>query len=157
MPKKHLLTFGIPGDTFAAFLEERYSSPERLSFLCAESRPYESALARRVTAFVQRGYAITIITDNMIGYCLSRRVVGEVFLFYQQVNGEYAWCQGGTLLVAILAKEFGVPCYLFPAARQVPDSAECLHFAGSVVVPQGVKCFIPDRDLIPLSHVAKKW
>ena len=116
-------------------------------------------LSDRLTEFVSRGYETTVITDNMMGFCLSRKKVALVFLFYQRVDKEYAYCQGGSLLAAILSKELKVPCHLYPTDYnpETADNSSSLRFAGNTILPRGVKSFIPQAEKISLSYIAEKW
>ncbi len=129
------------------------------NLLCAESRPNEATLSDRLTEFVSRGYETTVITDNMMGFCLSRKKVALVFLFYQRVDKEYAYCQGGSLLAAVLARELKVPCHLYPTDYnpETADNGSSLRFAGNTILPRGVKSFIPQTEKISLSYIAEKW
>jgi methylthioribose-1-phosphate isomerase len=127
--------------------------------LCAESRPGETVLSDRLTEFVSRGYETTVITDNMMGFCLSRKKVALVFLFYQRTDEEYAYCQGGSLLAAILARELKVPCHLYPTGYnpEIANNGSSLFFAGDAILPRGVKSFIPQAEKISLSYISEKW
>jgi len=127
--------------------------------LCAESRPYEIILSDRLAEFVSRGYKTAVISDNMIGFSLSKRKASLVFIYYHRINKEFAYCQGGSLLATVLAKELGTPCYLYPTDYTMPagDNNHSLRFAGDNIVPKGVKSFIPQTEKVPLSYVSKSW
>ena len=125
----------------------------------AESRPYETTLSRRLSEFVSKRYETILISDNMIGYCLIKKEVDRVFCFYQRVERDTAYCQVGSLLTAVLAKELGTPCYLYPTDYTMPagDNNHPLCFAGDEIVPRGVKSFVSQIEKIPLSYVLEKW
>lgn len=127
--------------------------------MCAESRPYEIALSDKLKEFIARGYETTLISDNMIGYCLAKKKVDRLFFFYQRVERDTAYCQGGSLLAAVLAKELGIPCYLYPTDYTMTDedNDHCLCFAGDDIIPRGVKSFVPKIEKVPLSYVSEKW
>ena len=159
MGKKHLLLFGIPGRNFIEFLMKHYPAREGWKLLCAEGRPSETILSERMQELSASGYETILISDNMVGFCLSKKGVETVFLFYQRVDEECAYCQGGSLLIAVLAKELGVPCNLFPTefVPKIDVGTRSLTFAGSAIVPRGVKSFVQETDEIPLSYISKKW
>ena len=125
----------------------------------AESRPYETTISRRLSEFVSKGYETILISDNMIGYSLVKKAVDRVFFFYQRVERDTAYCQGGSLLAAVLAKELGIPCYLYPTDYTMPagDNNHPLCFAGDEIVPRGVKSFVPQVEKVSLSYVSEKW
>ena len=148
----------MPGGGFAAFLEEHYPHRE-WGLLTAESRPHEPALGKRLEAFTARGYDTVVITDNMVGFCLLRKRVEGVFLYYQRIADDEALCQGGSLLIAVLAQELGIPCNLAPTDfdPETADVSSDLSFAGDVIASKGVKSFVPRTDRIPMSYIAKVW
>ena len=156
--KKNLLTFGVPGRDFAGFLEEHYPSRE-WGLLCAESRPHEIELGTRLEAFTARGYETTVITDNMVGLCFSKQKAAGTFLFCQRMIGDSALCQGGSLLIAVLAQECGIACNLSPTDfdLEMAEISSTLSFAGDTIAPQGVKSFVPRTDRVPMHYIAKLW
>lgn len=153
-----MLIFGVPGKDFTEFLTEHHPI-EEWSLVCAESRPYENVLSERLMEFTAKGYETTVITDNMMGFCLSKKKVELVFLFYQQADKDFAYCQGGSLLAAVLARELGIPCHLYPTDYKVKDvdNDYSLCFAGDIIAPKSVKSFVPKVEKIPMSYISEKW
>jgi len=125
----------------------------------AEGRPCESMLSERLVDFTSRGYEVTVISDNMMGFCLSKKEVALVFIFYQRIEKVCAHCQGGSLLAAVLAKELNIPCHLYPTdyRRKEAGNGHSLCFAGEPITPKGVKGFIPEVEKVPMSYVSEKW
>ena len=156
--KENLFTFGVPGRDFAGFLEEHYPSRE-WSLLCAESRPHEIEMGTRLEAFTAKGYTTTVITDNMVGFCLLKKRVESVFLYYQRMADAGALCQGGSLLIAVLAKECGIACNLYPTDfdLEMAEISSTLSFAGDTIAPKGVKSFVTRTDRVPMHYIAKVW
>jgi hypothetical protein len=109
--------------------------------------------------FTSRGYEVTVISDNMIGFCLSKKRVAFLVIFYQRINKDYAYCQGGSLLAAVLAKELNIPCHLYPTDYRVGEvgNGHSLCFAGEPITPRGVRSFITGVEKVPMSYIAKKW
>ena len=100
-----------------------------------------------------------VVTDNMVGFCLLKKQVKGVFLFYKQITGDDALCQGGSLLTAVLAQEAGIPCNLSPTDYD-PETVEIpgdLSFAGDVLATGGVKSYVPRIDRVPKSYISKVW
>jgi len=127
--------------------------------LYAESRPCENILSDRLMEFTSKGYETTLITDNMMGFCLSNKKVARVFIFYHRMDKDCAYCQGGSLLTAVLAKELKIPCHLYPTDYHVgaAGSLHSLCFAGDTIVPKGVGSFIPQVEKVPMSYISEKW
>lgn len=157
--KKHLLIFGVPDKDFAGFLLKHYPVADGWELFCAEGRPCENILSERLIEFASKGYEVTVISDNMMGFCLSRKEVALVFIFYQRIDKDYAYCQGGSLLAVVLAKELNVPCHLYPTDCRVGKvgNGHSLCFAGEPIAPKGVRSFIPGVEKVPMSYVSEKW
>ena len=148
----------MPGRDCAGFFEEHYPSRE-WGLLCAESRPHEIHLGARLEVFTARGYETVVITDNMVGLCLSQKKAAGVLLFYQRMVNDGALCQGGSLLIAVLAQECGIPCNLCPTDfdLEMAEISSDLSFAGDTIAPKGVKSFVTRTDRVPMHYIAKVW
>ena len=143
---------------FAECLGKHYPNGE-WGLLTAESRPHEPELAKRLEAFTSRDYETVVITDNMVGFCLLKKRVEGVFLFYKKISDDGALCQGGSLLTAVLAQEAGIPCYLSPTDFD-PETVEIsgdLSFAGDVLTTGGVRSYVPRVDKVPMTYISKVW
>jgi methylthioribose-1-phosphate isomerase len=150
--------YGIPGKEFAEFLKVQYPSGQ-WKLWWAESRPFETVLSERLEPYIAGGYETVVIGDNMIGFCMVQKKVNTVFVFYQQLTNEHACCQGGGLLVAILAKELGVACNLYPTDFDPEKAAtgDSLSFAGHNITPPGSHSYIPGADRVALSYFSERW
>jgi len=126
---------------------------------CAESRPFETVVSERLKLFIAAGYETVVIADNMMGFCMAQKKVQSVFVFYQLLTNEYALCQGGGLLVAVLAKELGVACNLYPTDFDSEKAATggSLCFAGHNIIPLGSHSYIPGADRVALSYFKERW
>ena len=157
--KKHLLIFGVPEKDFAEFLLEHYPVTDGWDLFCAEGRPCENIISERLVNFTSRGYGVTVISDNMMGFCLSKKEVALVFIFYQRIDKDCAYCQGGSLLAAVLAKELNIPCHLYPTdyRGKEADNGHSLCFAGEPIAPKGVRSFVPRVEKVPMSYISEKW
>ena len=116
-------------------------------------------LGTRLGAFTAKGYTTTVITDNMVGLCLAKKKAAGVLLFYQRIVDDGALCQGGSLLIAVLAQECGISCTLYPTdfdLERAKISAD-LSFAGDTIAPKGVKSYVSRMDTVPMHYIAKVW
>ena len=148
----------MPGRDFAEFLG-KHDPHREWGLLTAESRPHEPELAKRLEMFTARDYETVVITDNMVGFCLLKKRVESVFLFYKKISDDEALCQGGSLLTAVLAQEAGIPCNLSPTDFD-PETVEIsgdLSFAGDVLTTRGVRSYVSRVDRVPLSYISKVW
>jgi hypothetical protein len=106
-----------------------------------------------------QGYETKVVTDNMIAYCLSKGKIEQIFLFYLKIEGDVAYCRGGSLLVSVLARELGVPSNLYPADGNegAERMEEPLRFFDRNITPEGVKSFVPGMERVALNTVAERW
>lgn len=140
------------------FLKVRYPSGEWVLW-CAESRPHETIVSEKLTHFVSAGYEAVVIADNMMGFCIAQKKIDCVMVFYHRLSEAYACCQGGGLLVAVLARELGCVCNLYPTDFDPAKAAigDTLCYAGKHIVPRGAMCFIPGVDRVALSYFKERW
>lgn len=126
---------------------------------CAESRPFETVVSERLKVFIAAGYETVVIADNMIGFCMAQKKVQGVFVFYQRLTSEDVSCQGGSLLVAVLAKELGIDCNLYPTDFDPEKVAvgDTLCYAGDNITPPGSRSYIPGVDKVALSYFKERW
>jgi methylthioribose-1-phosphate isomerase len=124
----------------------------------------------RITAWelLEAGIPATLITDNMAAFVMSRGKVDLVIVGADRVaqNGDSA-NKIGTLGVAVLAKEFGVPFYVAaplstidrgtPDGSRIPieerDPREVTHAFGKQTAPSGIKVYNPAFDVTPAKYI----
>lgn len=142
---------------------------KRLHVYVAETRP--RLQGARLTAFElqQESIPFTLITDNMIGYCMSKALIDKVIVGADRIamNGDTA-NKVGTYTVAVLARQHGVPFYVAAPTSTIDRSAasgasipieerdpkEITHFAGRMVAPIGVRALNPAFDITPSSLIS---
>jgi len=139
---------------------------KQISLICPETRPYLQGA--RLTASVARDLDIpvTVITDNMPGFVLSRGMA-DVFLCAADVvtlDG-YVVNKVGTFQIALAAHQFNVPFYVTrdpspsnPTIQTVEieerDPQEAIHAMGVRTVKEGVQGYYPAFDITPPNLVS---
>ena len=134
-----------------------------LSVYCCETRPLLQGARLTSYELFKAGIDCTLICDNMASEVMSRGKVDAVFVGCDRVarNGDAA-NKIGTSGLAILAKHYGIPFYVFcPSSTYDPgcasgadieiemrDPSEIkeLFFKNPVALP-GVKCYNPAFDV----------
>ncbi len=129
-----------------------------------ETRPYLQG--SRLTAFelMQDGIPVTLITDSMAGFLMSKGKVDLVVVGADRVtrNGDVA-NKIGTYSLAVLAKEHGVPFYVacplstldlsLDSGESIPieerASTEVTSVGSVPLAPAGVKVWNPAFDVTP--------
>jgi methylthioribose-1-phosphate isomerase len=115
------------------------------------------------------GIPTTVISDNMAGAMMRQGKIGAIVVGADRIaaNGDVA-NKIGTYMVAVLAKENGIPFYVAapistvdmacPDGTRIPieqrNSREVSHIAGKQMVPDGVAIENPAFDVTPAKYVA---
>ena len=101
---------------------------KRISVIADETRPFLQGARLTAWELVQEGIPVTLITDNMAGFLMSRGEVDAVIVGTDRVaaNGDVA-NKIGTYMVAVLAQRHGIPfyvaCPLSTIDLAIPDGA----------------------------------
>jgi methylthioribose-1-phosphate isomerase len=138
-----------------------------ISVVAAETRP--KLQGARLTAYELRrdGIPVTLITDNMVGYVMSRGMVDEVIVGADRIVKDAVINKIGTYTVAVLAKEHRIPFYVaapkstFDLGHKSSEVVieergpeEVVNFAGQRIAPEGVKVMNPAFDITPIEYVS---
>jgi len=140
---------------------------KKIKVIATETRPLLQGA--RLTAYELKrdGIPVTLITDNMVGYVMHKRLVNEVVVGADRIVQDAVVNKIGTFTVAVIAKEHGVPFYVaapkstFDLTRTSKDviieersPTEVTHVSGRQVAASGVPVMNPAFDITPLTYVA---
>jgi len=141
-----------------------------LRVYCDETRPLLQGARLTVYELMKAGVDCTLICDNMASIVMKEGKIDAVFVGADRVarNGDAA-NKIGTSGVAILAKHYGIPFYVFcPSSTIDPDCAS----GGEIVIeqrppqeisqlyfekpiaPAGAKCYNPAFDVTDSSLIS---
>lgn len=152
--------------TALGVIRAAFERRKKISVIVTETRP--RLQGARLTAYeLQKdGIPVTLITDNMVGYLMYRKMVDEVIVGADRIVSDAVINKIGTFTVAVLAKEHGIPFYVaapkstFDLKSRSSDviieerNAEEVTSIGSVrIAPNGVKALNPAFDITPLDYV----
>ena len=86
---------------------------KRIQVIADETRPFLQGARLTAWEMVQEGIPVTLITDNMAGFLMSRGEVDAVVVGADRVaaNGDVA-NKIGTYMVAVLARHHSIPFYV---------------------------------------------
>jgi len=143
-----------------------WNQGKKVRVIATETRPKLQG-SRLTTYELQReGIPVTLITDNMVGYVMSKGLVDKVVVGADRIVRDAVVNKIGTYIIAVLAHEHGVPFYvaaptstfdLSSYASKVVieerDSEEVTHFMSQRVAPKGVDALNPAFDLTPMKYV----
>jgi len=107
-----------------------------------------------------------LITDNMVGYVMHKKMIDEVIVGADRIVSDAVINKIGTFNVAVLAQKHGIPFYVaapkstFDLTRKSSDVVieernpdEVTHVGSCRIAPEGVRALNPAFDITPLEYV----
>jgi len=152
--------------TALGVIRAAWKQGKKIKVIATETRPLLQGA--RLTAYELKrdGIPVTLITDNMVGYVMHKRLVDKVVVGADRIVQDAVVNKIGTFTVAVLAHEHGVPFYVaapkstFDLARASADviieerkPTEVTHYAAKQVAVEGVGVLNPAFDITPLKYV----
>jgi len=141
---------------------------KRIEVIATETRPLLQGARLTAWELMQENIPVTLITDSMAGYFMSRGKVNCVILGADRIaaNGDTA-NKIGSYTLAVLAKENGIPFYVaaptstidlslssgegIPIEERNPE--EVTSIGGIRLAPKGVAAANPAFDVTPHRYV----
>ncbi len=141
---------------------------KKIEVIATETRPLLQGARLTAWELMQESIPVTLITDSMAGYFMSRLKVNCVIVGADRIaaNGDTA-NKIGTYTLAVLAKENGIPFYVaaptstidltlksgegIPIEERNPE--EVTHIGGISLAPKGVKASNPAFDVTPHRYI----
>ncbi|HZJ43446.1 MAG TPA: S-methyl-5-thioribose-1-phosphate isomerase, partial [Pyrinomonadaceae bacterium] len=137
---------------------------KRVAVIADETRPFLQGLRLTAWELAKDDIPVTVITDSMAGHVMKSGKVDAVVVGADRIaaNGDTA-NKIGTYMVAVLAREHGVPFYVaaplstldmsLVSGDEIPieerDSMEVTHIREHQLAPDGVKVHNPAFDVTP--------
>lgn len=134
---------------------------KEVSLICPETRPYLQGARLTASVAHDMGVPVTVVTDNMPGYLLSRRIPDAFICAADVITLDgHVVNKIGTYQIALAAHAHNIPFYVLgtpsaenPAIDSVTieerDPAEVLHAMGVRTAMEGVKGYYPAFDITP--------
>jgi methylthioribose-1-phosphate isomerase len=139
---------------------------KRFRVIATETRPKLQGARLTTYELKEAGIPVTLITDNMVGYVMYRRIVSKVIVGADRIVQDAVINKIGTYTIAVLAKEHNVPFYV-AAPKSTFDLAhsssevviedrrpeEVIYIGSHRIAPEGVNAMNPAFDITPLDYV----
>jgi methylthioribose-1-phosphate isomerase len=111
---------------------------KRVAVIADETRPFLQGLRLTAWELAKDDIPVTVITDNMAGHVMKSGKVDAVVVGADRIaaNGDTA-NKIGTYMVAVLAKEHGIPFYVVT------------HIRDQQIAPDGINVHNPAFDVTP--------
>ena len=142
---------------------------KRVAVIADETRPYLQGLRLTAWELAKDDIPVTVITDNMAGHVMKSGKVDAVVVGADRIaaNGDTA-NKIGTYMVAVLAKEHGIPFYVaapittldltLTTGDEIPieerDPIEVTHIKDHQLAPDGIDVHNPAFDVTPNHLIA---
>src|SRR5438128_905909 len=134
-----------------------------------ETRPFLQGSRLTAWELMKDGIPTTVISDNMAGAMMKQGKISAIVVGADRIaaNGDVA-NKIGTYMLAVLAKEHGIPFYVAapfstvdpdtPDGSRIPieqrNPREVTHMAGKQMVPDGIGVENPAFDVTPAKYVS---
>jgi len=153
--------------TALGVIRAAWEQGKKVSVIATETRP--KLQGARLTAYeLERdGIPVTLITDSMVGYVMSRQRVDKVFVGADRIVRDAVINKIGTYSIAVLAHEHGIPFYVAApnstmdlshtsdkAVIEERNPEEVTHILFNRIAPEGVKAMNPAFDVTPMKYVS---
>jgi methylthioribose-1-phosphate isomerase len=140
---------------------------KRVRVIADETRPLLQGARLTVFELMRDGIPVTLITDNVAGYLMSKGLISEVIVGADRIVRDAVINKIGTYSVAVLANEHGIPFYVaaptstFDLSKKAQDVTieersprEVTHIDSVRIAPRGVKVMNPAFDVTPMKYVS---
>ena len=137
---------------------------KKVYVIADETRPFLQGLRLTAWELLQDGIPVTVIADNMSGHMMKEGKVDAVVVGADRIaaNGDTA-NKIGTYMVAVLAREHGIPFYVAAplttidlrteTGKEIPiekrDTKEITHIRDHQLAPDGIDVENPAFDVTP--------
>lgn len=153
--------------TALGVIRAAWEEGKKIKVIADETRPLLQGA--RLTAYELKrdGIPVTLITDNMAGYFMSKGLINKVIVGSDRIVRDGVVNKIGTYSVAVLAHEHGIPFYVaapkstFDLAHKASDVVieerkpeEVTHIGSVQIAPNGINVFNPAFDITPLKYVS---
>lgn len=155
--------------TALGVIRAAHDSGKKIKVIADETRPRLQGMKLTAWELVQAGIPVTVITDNMAAWAMSKGMVNLVVVGADRIasNGDVA-NKVGTYGVAVLAKAHGIPFYVaapistvdasIPDGEHIPieerGCEEVTHIGETRIAPEGISVYNPSFDVTPAELVS---
>jgi len=153
--------------TALGVIRAAWEQGKKIRVFVTETRP--KLQGSRLTAYELKrdGIPFTLITDSMVGYVMSKRLVNKVVVGADRIMRDAVVNKIGTYSIAVLAHEHQIPFYVAAPTStfdlthfsqdviiEERDPREVTHFGSEDIAPKGVIVLNPAFDITPMKYVS---
>ncbi len=139
---------------------------KEVSLICPETRPFLQGARLTASIAHDMDIPVTVITDNMIGYVISKKIPHVFFSGADVITLDgHVVNKIGTYQIALVAHEHDIPYFVAGnVSKDNPDLSsvtiemrnpnESLQFMGVKTTMEGVNGYYPTFDITPPKYVS---
>jgi len=152
--------------TALAIVRTAWEQGKQIKVFATETRPRLQGARLTVYELKRDGIPVTLITDSMIGYIMSKQLVSKVIVGADRIVRDAVINKIGTYIISVLAHEHNIPFYVAAPtstfdfthdSRNVVieerNSKEVTHIDSKRIAPKGTNVLNPAFDITPLKYV----
>jgi len=152
--------------TALAIVRTAWEQRKQIRVIATETRPKMQGARLTVYELKRDGIPVTLITDSMVGYIMSKHLVSKVVVGADRIVRDAVINKIGTYTVAVLAHEHSIPFYVaaptstFDLAHESRDiiieernPKEVTHIGSKRIAPKGTDVLNPAFDITSLKYV----
>ncbi len=152
--------------TALGVIRAAWDQGKKIGVIATETRP--RLQGARLTSYELKtmGIPFVLITDNMVGYVMSKGLVNRVITGADRIAKDAVINKIGTYSIAVLAREHHIPFHaaaplstfdLSHATKNVTieerSSEEITRIGSKIIAPAGTKTLNPAFDVTPMKYV----
>ncbi len=152
--------------TALGVIRAAWEREKKIRVIATETRPKLQGAKLTAYELKRDGIPVTLITDNMVGYVMYKRLVDKVIVGADRIVQDAVINKIGTFTIAVLAKEHKIPFYVaspkstFDLTRKSANITieerkpeEVTHIGSQRIAPESVDVLNPAFDITPLKYV----
>jgi methylthioribose-1-phosphate isomerase len=153
--------------TALGIIRASWEQRKKIRVIATETRPNLQGARLTTYELKQDGIPVTLITDNMVGYVMQKRLVSKVIVGADRIVQDAVINKIGTFTIAVLAKEHNIPLYVaapkstFDLMHTSADVTieerkpeEVTHICSQRIAAKSVRVLNPAFDITPLKYVS---
>jgi methylthioribose-1-phosphate isomerase len=152
--------------TALGVIRAAWEQGKKIRVIATETRPQLQGARLTTYELKQEGIPVTLITDDMVGYVMYKRLVNKVIVGADRIVQDAVINKIGTFTIAVLAKEHDIPFYVaapkssFDLRRSSADVVieernpeEVTRIDSKRIAAEGIGVMNPAFDITPLEYV----
>lgn len=152
--------------TALAVVRTAWEQGKQIKVIATETRPKMQGARLTVYELKRDGIPVTLITDNMVGYVMSKQLASKVIVGADRIVRDAVINKIGTYTISVLAHEHNIPFYVAAPTStfdltheskgvviEERNPKEVTHVGSKRIAPKGTNAMNPAFDITPLKYV----